>query len=396
MPEYVLTVSALNRYVKAIIEEDINLKTVYVKGEISNFTNHYKTGHFYFTLKDEGAQIKAVMFKGANSRLRFMPENSMSVIARGYVGVYEKTGEYQLYIDDMQPDGTGALALAFEQLKKKLFAAGLFAQEHKKKIPEFPERVGVVTSETGAAVRDIINVISRRYPLAEIVLCPVQVQGESAAGQIAQAIRMFNDRGCADVLIVGRGGGSMEDLWAFNEEIVAYAVYESEIPVISAVGHETDFTICDFVADLRAPTPSAAAELAVPDVQELRENLYLYGRSMNNSVSSFLLREQGRVERFFSVLKNQSPKNKIDNLTLRLDSAITALDYSAEAYISKKEKTLSEFATKLDAISPLKILSRGYSLVTKDDAVISSADNLSKGDVVDITLGKGKVRGQIL
>ena len=396
MPEYVLTVSALNRYVKAIIEEDINLKTVYVKGEISNFTNHYKTGHFYFTLKDEGAQIKAVMFKGANSRLRFMPENSMSVIARGYVGVYEKTGEYQLYIDDMQPDGTGALALAFEQLKKKLFAAGLFAQEHKKKIPEFPERVGVVTSETGAAVRDIINVISRRYPLAEIVLCPVQVQGESAAGQIAQAIRMFNDRGCADVLIVGRGGGSMEDLWAFNEEIVAYAVYESEIPVISAVGHETDFTICDFVADLRAPTPSAAAELAVPDVQELRENLYLYGRSMNNSVSSFLLREQGRVERFFSVLKNQSPKNKIDNLTLRLDSAITALDYSAEAYISEKEKTLSEYATKLDAISPLKILSRGYSIVTKENTLISSADKLSKGDIVDITLGKGKVRGQIL
>ena len=396
MPEYVLTVSALNRYVKAIIEEDINLKTVYVKGEISNFTNHYKTGHFYFTLKDEGAQIKAVMFKGANSRLRFMPENSMSVIARGYVGVYEKTGEYQLYIDDMQPDGTGALALAFEQLKKKLFAAGLFAQEHKKKIPEFPERVGVVTSETGAAVRDIINVISRRYPLAEIVLCPVQVQGESAAGQIAQAIRMINEQGCADVLIVGRGGGSMEDLWAFNEEIVARAVYESEIPVISAVGHETDFTICDFVADLRAPTPSAAAELAVPDVQELRENLYLYGRSMNNSVSSFLLREQGRVERFFSVLKNQSPKNKIDNLTLRLDSAITALDYSAEAYISEKEKALSEYATKLDAISPLKILSRGYSLVTKDDAVISSSDNLSKGDIVDITLGKAKVRGQIL
>ena len=292
----VLSVSQLNRYVKSIIEQDYNLQTVFVQGEISNFTNHYRTGHYYMTIKDEYSSIRAVMFKSANSRLRFMPENSMNVIIKGRVSVFERDGQYQLYIDDMQPDGAGALSLAFEQLKNKLAAEGLFDESRKRPIPRFPERVGVVTSPTGAAIRDIINVISRRFPAAELILCPVQVQGASAAGQIKAAIELFNAKKAADVLIVGRGGGSAEELWAFNEEPVARAVAASEIPVISAVGHETDFTICDFAADLRAPTPSAAAEIAVPDITALGELLGSFSRRMNSAIGGTLTHEKARLE----------------------------------------------------------------------------------------------------
>ena len=395
MPDYVLTVSALNKYVKAVIEEDVNLKKVYVKGEISNFVNH-KTGHFYLTLKDENAAIKAVMFKGNNCRLKFMPENSMNVIARGYVGVYEKTGEYQLYIEDMQPDGTGALALAFEQLKKKLAAEGLFNAEHKKEIPKFPKRVGVVTSETGAAVRDIYNVITRRYPLCEIVLRPVQVQGEQAAPQIVSAIKEFNSLKAADVLIVGRGGGSLEDLWAFNEEIVARAVYESEIPVISAVGHETDFTICDFVADLRAPTPSAAAELAVPNILQLKSDIATYKRDIENAAYSFMNTKCAYLNSLLLLLKNQNPKNKLDNLALRLDAAITLMDRSALAYMNERKMRLGNCISKLDAISPLKILSRGYSIATLDDKIISDASLLNKDDIINVKFGNGDKNCKVL
>ena len=262
MNSVVVTVSQLNAYVKSIMDSDYNLSDILVSGEISDFTNHYRTGHYYMTLKDEKACIQAVMFKGSNIRLKFMPENGMRVIARGRVSVFERDGKYQLYIDDMQPDGIGSLSIAFEQLKAKLEKEGLFDKSKKPRIPVCPMRVGVVTSPTGAAVRDIVNVLGRRFPLAQIVFCPVQVQGENAAPQIADAIKRFNKGKYADVLIVGRGGGSVEDLWAFNEEIVARAVAGSEIPIISAVGHETDFTICDFAASLRAPTPSAAAELA--------------------------------------------------------------------------------------------------------------------------------------
>ncbi|MBQ3004952.1 MAG: exodeoxyribonuclease VII large subunit, partial [Clostridia bacterium] len=264
-----ITVSQLNAYLKSIIEYDDNLRDFYLKGEISNFTNHYRTGHLYMTLKDGESQVKAVMFRSAAQKLKFRPENSMQIIARGRISVYERDGQYQFYIEEMQPDGVGALALAFEQLKKKLENEGLFSKEYKKPIPEFPERIGVVTSPTGAAIQDILNVLGRRYPKAEVIFAPVQVQGDSASGQIAKAIFEFNQKKCADVLIVGRGGGSIEDLWAFNEEVVARAVFASKIPIISAVGHETDFTICDFVADLRAPTPSAAAELATPDIDKL-------------------------------------------------------------------------------------------------------------------------------
>ena len=265
----VLTVSQINTYVKSLIDGDDNLQNLYVAGEISNFTNHYRTGHFYFTLKDERAALKAVMFRSAAQRLRFLPEDGMRVIIRGNVSLFERDGVYQLYCEDMQPDGAGALAVAFEQRKQKLAAMGLFDEAHKKPLPRFPKRIGVVTSPTGAAVHDIQTVLERRFPAAEIIFAPVQVQGELAAPQISAAIEEFNRKKAADVLIVGRGGGSIEDLWAFNEELVAHAVYESEIPIISAVGHETDTTIIDFVADLSAPTPSAAAELAVPDVREV-------------------------------------------------------------------------------------------------------------------------------
>ena len=391
----VLSVSQLNRYVKSIIEQDMNLQTVFVQGEISNFTNHYKTGHFYMTIKDEYSSIKAVMFKSANMRLKFMPENAMSVIIRGRVAVFERDGQYQLYIDDMQPDGTGALSLAFEQLKAKLAKEGLFDAERKKPIPVYPERVGVVTSPTGAAIRDIINVISRRFPLAEIVLCPVAVQGEYAAPQIKNAIELFNECEAADVLIVGRGGGSVEELWAFNEEIVARAVAASEIPVISAVGHETDFTICDFVADLRAPTPSAAAELAVPDSFQQREMLSAFSRRIDAAIFEKIGNERANVELKKASLQRLSPQNYIDTLRVRCDRASMAMDSAVKNSYALKSKEFSSFCAKLDALSPLKILARGYVVASKGGKIVSNIASLEKGDMINLRLSNGETECEV-
>lgn len=391
----VLSVSQLNRYVKSIIEQDFNLQTVFVEGEISNFTNHYKTGHYYMTIKDEFSSIKAVMFKTANMRLKFMPENAMKVIIRGRVAVFERDGQYQLYIDDMQPDGTGALSLAFEQLKAKLAKEGLFDSEKKKPIPVYPSRVGVVTSPTGAAIRDIINVISRRFPLAEIVLCPVAVQGEYAAPQIKAAVELFNREKAADVLIVGRGGGSVEELWAFNEEIVARAVAASEIPVISAVGHETDFTICDFVADLRAPTPSAAAELAVPDAFQQREMLDAFSVRMASVIRDRLAYERSANEMRKAALQRLSPQNYIDNLRVRCDKAVMAMDSAVSREFALRRKAFSSVCEKLDALSPLKILARGYGVVSKNGKIISDVSAVEKGDSIDLRLGGGVLECEI-
>ncbi len=391
----VLSVSQLNRYVKSIIEQDFNLQTVFAQGEISNFTNHYKTGHYYMTIKDEFSSIKAVMFKSANVRLKFMPENAMSVIIRGRVAVFERDGQYQLYIDDMQPDGTGALSLAFEQLKEKLAKEGLFDTERKKPIPLYPERVGVVTSPTGAAIRDIINVITRRFPLTEIVLCPVAVQGEYAAPQIKAAIELFNEEKAADVLIVGRGGGSVEELWAFNEEIVARAVAKSDIPVISAVGHETDFTICDFAADLRAPTPSAAAELAVPDSFQQKEMLSAFSRRMNSAVLDKVGNERAMLELKKSALQILSPQNYVDNLRVRCDRATMAMDNAVKSEISYKQKEFSSLCARLDALSPLKILARGYGVVSKNGEILSDINPVSKGDMLDIRLSNGSLECEV-
>lgn len=391
----VLTVSQLNRYVKSIIEQDYNLQTVFVQGEISNFTNHYKTGHYYMTIKDEFSAIKAVMFKTANMRLKFMPENSMSVIIKGRVSVFERDGQYQLYIDDMQPDGTGAFSLAFEQLKNKLAAEGLFDSEKKKPIPAFPQRVGVVTSPTGAAIRDIINVISRRFPLAELILCPVAVQGDYAAPQIKAAIELFNKEKAADVLIVGRGGGSVEELWAFNEEIVARAVAASDIPVISAVGHETDFTICDFAADLRAPTPSAAAELAVPDSYQQKEMLSAAVYRMQSAVEDRLGLELARVELKKSALMRLNPENYIDSLRVRCDKASMAMDSAAKQNIAVKAKEFSALCAKLDAMSPLKILARGYSVASKDGRILTDSACVNTGDKINVILSNGSLECEV-
>ena len=396
MPDgVVLSVSQLNRYVKSIIEQDRNLQTVFVQGEISNFTNHYKTGHFYMTIKDEFSSIKAVMFKTANMRLKFMPENAMSVIIKGRVSVFERDGQYQLYIDDMQPDGIGALSFAFEQLKERLAKEGLFDAEKKKPIPAYPQRVGVVTSPTGAAIRDIINVISRRFPLAELILCPVAVQGEYAAPQIKAAIEEFNKQKAADVLIVGRGGGSIEELWAFNEEIVARAVAASEIPVISAVGHETDFTICDFAADLRAPTPSAAAELAVPDMFQQKEMLGNAGRRIESAVFDKIGVERAKLEIRKSVLKRMSPQNYIDNLRVRCDRASMAMENAVKQSLTVKSKEFSSLCAKLDAMSPLKILARGYSVASKDGKIISDVSDVGKGDVINVRVSGGNIKCEV-
>ena len=396
MKSTVLSVTQLNTYIKSIIDGDSLLRSLYVVGEISNFTNHYRTGHFYLTLKDENCAVKAVMFASANRRLKFMPENGMKVIVRGRVSVLERDGQYQLYIDDMQPDGLGALNLAFEQLKNRLAQEGLFDERFKKPIPYRCMRIGVVTSATGAVIQDIRNVISRRYPLAEIILAPVQVQGASAAPQIADAIERFNSGDYADVLIVGRGGGSLEDLWAFNEEIVARAVFKSRIPIISAVGHETDFTICDFVADLRAPTPSAAAELAVPDI---REDIAFVQTVVYECEATLLQRvndEKERLEMIKERLRYRSPSMLIDQKIQTVDTLMTSALLSVQRKLDSETARLSSTAARLDALSPLKVMARGYSIVTKDEKVVASSKALKKGDRITVGFSDGERKCEVL
>ncbi len=396
MKSTVLSVTQLNTYIKSIIDGDSLLRSLYVVGEISNFTNHYRTGHFYLTLKDENCAVKAVMFSSANRRLKFMPENGMKVIVRGRVSVFERDGQYQLYIDDMQPDGLGALNLAFEQLKNRLAQEGLFDERFKKPIPYRCMRIGVVTSATGAVIQDIRNVISRRYPLAEIILAPVQVQGASAAPQIVDAIERFNSGDYADVLIVGRGGGSLEDLWAFNEEIVARAVFKSRIPIISAVGHETDFTICDFVADLRAPTPSAAAELAVPDI---REDIAFVQTVVYECEANLLQRvndEKERLEMIKERLRYRSPSMLIDQKIQTVDTLMTSALLSVQRKLDLETARLSSTAARLDALSPLKVMARGYSIVTKDEKVVASSKALKKGDRITVGFSDGERKCEVL
>ena len=372
----VITVSQLNRYVKSLLEGDANLAAVYIGGEISNFTNHYKSGHLYMSLKDEGAVVKAVMFRAYASKLAFTPENGMKVIVRARVSLYEKDGAFQIYIEEMQPDGVGALQIAFEQLKKKLAAEGLFEASRKKPLPRYPARVGVITSPTGAAVRDIFNVLGRRFPLARVVFTPVLVQGEGAPAQLVAALRRFNETNAADVLIIGRGGGSIEELWAFNDETVARAVAASRIPVISAVGHETDFTICDFVADLRAPTPSAAAELAVPDQHQLAARLtQLYG-ALRQSALHRVEVEKTRLASIRGKRCLATPLFYVEEQGMRLDYFVRRFAAAARVQTSRAEGRLSAAAGKLDALSPLKVLSRGYSIVYKDGEAVRRPDRV--------------------
>lgn len=392
----VLSVSQLNTYVKSILDSDLLLQNVFVVGEISNFTNHYRTGHYYMTLKDENSCIKAVMFRSANQRLKFMPESGMNVIVRGRVSLYDRDGQYQLYIDDMQPDGIGALNLAFEQLKNKLAKEGLFDESNKKPIPDRNKRIGVVTSATGAVIQDIINVISRRYPLAEIILAPVEVQGENAAPQISAAIDRFNLRDDIDVLIVGRGGGSLEDLWAFNEEIVARAVFKSRIPVISAVGHETDFTICDFVADLRAPTPSAAAELAVPDIRDDKAFISSVPVNAEFSVRKMIAGEQEKLSLIRDKLRLLSPSNVIDDRLNTVSLLYAKALNLIEMRLGDESNRFAVACAKLDSLNPIKVLSRGYSITLKDTKIVSSVSDITCGDKVTIKLADGEKECEVL
>ncbi len=386
----VLSVSQLNRYIKMNFDADENLANIFISGEISNFTNHYRTGHLYFTLKDDSAAVRAVMFNSSAKRLKFMPEDGMKVIARGRVSVYEASGQYQLYVDDMQPDGVGALNLAYEQLKEKLQKEGLFSELHKKPLPPYPEKVGVITSPTGAAVRDIINVLGRRFPYAEIVFCPVLVQGEGAHLQLTDAVNLFNSERAADVIIIGRGGGSIEDLWEFNDEGLARAVYNSEIPVISAVGHETDFTICDFVADMRAPTPSAAAELAVPDANELQYALSALKNRMFLNVSSGIADRRSRLEYLTSKGALKSPDEMLSNRSQRLDTAFSKMLSSYENRIGGKKVEFISAATALSKLDPMSVLMRGFAFVSdKNGKNVYSSQALEKGDKINVRFHDG-------
>ncbi len=386
----VLSVSQLNRYIKMNFDADENLANIFISGEISNFTNHYRTGHLYFTLKDDSSAVRAVMFNSSAKRLKFMPEDGMKVIARGRVSVYEASGQYQLYVDDMQPDGVGALNLAYEQLKEKLQKEGLFSEHHKKPLPPYPEKVGVITSPTGAAVRDIINVLGSGFPYAEIVFCPVLVQGDGAHLQLTDAVNMFNSERAADVIIIGRGGGSIEDLWEFNDEGLARAVYNSEIPVISAVGHETDFTICDFVADMRAPTPSAAAELAVPDANELQYALSALKNRMFLNVSSGIADRRSRLEYLTSKGALKSPDEMLSNRSQRLDTAFSKMLSSYENRIGGKKVEFISAATALSKLDPMSVLMRGFAFVSdKNGKNVYSSQALAKGDKINVRFHDG-------
>ena len=390
----ILTVTQLNTYAKSVIEQDVTLNNVFVMGEISNFVDHYRSGHLYMSIKDNQSVISAVMFSGNASKLKFKPENGMSVIIRGRVSIYERDGRYQLYIDDMQPDGVGALAVAFEQMKEKLSKAGLFDNEHKMRIPEIPQKIGIVSSPTGAAVQDVLNVLNRRFPVAEIVFAGVQVQGDSAAPTIIEAIKKLNNTD-VDVIIIARGGGSAEDLWPFNDEKLAYAIYDSQIPIISGVGHETDFTICDFVADLRAPTPSAAAELAVPDIREQKYYIAALKNALDNAIESDIKDKQYNLEQLIksSVLKN--PEKIIENCELYLDTLTSKINNNFRDIFTKYSTDFTILCSKLDSMSPLKVLARGFSIAKKDENIIVNSKDLSVGDSISIQFADGNAKAKI-
>ncbi len=385
----VLSVAQLNRYVKSKMDADENLNHIFLVGEISNF-KHHTSGHLYFTLKDEEAQVRAVMFRNAASRLRFQVSDGMRVLVRGRVSLYEAGGSYQVFVDDMQPDGAGALSLAFEQLKEKLAREGLFDPAHKRSLPRFPRTVGVITSETGAAVHDILHVLQRRFPVAQVVFAPVAVQGEEAPAQIIEVLDTFNRLQCADVLILGRGGGSAEDLWAFNNEHLARAVYRSKIPVISAVGHETDFTICDFVADLRAPTPSAAAELAVPDRMALQTQLLQTTARLNSAMYDSISNRRNILTVLCSRGAFRQPQLFFDEKRMRLLMACNAFQSLQHSGFNTARAKLGELSAKLHSLSPLAVLARGYALASDQGGKpIRSVAALHDGDPVFLRLADG-------
>ena len=417
MEEEYLTVSQVNAYINRKLKTDVNLKTVYIKGEISNFKT-YPSGHSYFTLKDKSSQIPAVMFKGRKHSLKFEPENGMKVLIKGKIEVYERDGKYQLYASTITEDGLGELYIAFEQLKKKLDKEGLFDDAHKKEIPEYPKRIGVITARTGAAVKDIITTIKRRYPYCEILVFSTLVQGNLAAPQIVRQIR-HAQRFDIDTLIVGRGGGSIEDLWPFNEEIVAREIYDCKIPVISAVGHEIDYTISDFVADLRAPTPTAAAEIAVPEIAEVKYKLDNLTQRIRNNVNDKIIQNKRTIDNITQKQIFKNPESIYEIKEMHLDNLIGKLNFSSKNIIAENRNNLVKIESrsvlknpeeiirtkrdqflrntdKLEILNPLLTLKRGYSIAKIEDKVISSAKDVKSGDKLDIEFDDGTVNTRVI
>ncbi len=390
-----ITASEINRYISFQMKNDNNLRGVFIKGEISNFTNHLKSGHFYFTIKDEECSIKAVMFKNFASQVRFAPENGMSVIVMANVQVYERDGIYQLYVTDMQPDGLGAIYMQFEQLKEKLSKEGLFDEQYKQPLPYMPQTIGVVTAKTGAALQDIINVLGRRYPMGEIVVFPVFVQGDFAVSSICKAIEVANTTDC-DVLIVGRGGGSIEDLAVFNSEDIARTAFASRIPIISAVGHEPDFTILDFVADYRAPTPSAAAEIVAPDIQELLKKIVHLEDKLHDAFYTGILRKEKLLEDYINKLLPLSVKNRVVSNEEKLKNITERLDTSIKNYYNVKIGELGQRVKLLDSLSPLKVLMRGYAAVYSNGKVIKSSKELKKDDKISVKFNDGEITAIVI
>ncbi len=390
----ILSVSQINRYLAFKFKEDKKLCGVMIRGEISNFTAH-RSGHLYFTLKDKESAVKAVMFKSSASKLKFMPESGMNVVVMGTVSVFERDGIYQIYVTDIIPDGAGEVHIATEQLKKKLSAAGVFDEAAKRPIPQLPKKIGVVTSRTGAALQDIINILSRRYPLGELEIVPALVQGENAPESIRDALIKAGKLDC-DVIILARGGGSLEDLSPFNTEMVAYAIFNSSVPVISAVGHETDFTIADMAADMRVPTPSAAAEMVSLSKEQLEGNLRYYDEKLRSCINAVFESCTSRLERLTDRLAGFSPKQKIETDLQKYDNLTKALKSAYEKIISEKNGRYISVISKMEALSPVKVLERGYSLVYRSGDVITKSADLNDGDYIEIKMSDGVVRAQIL
>ncbi len=418
MNDKYISVSQLTRYIKYKIDNDVNLNEVFLKGEISNFKAHSR-GHFYFTLKDEGSRINAIMFASQTKKIKFMPQDGMKVLVTGKIGVFEANGGYQIYVNEMLEDGVGNLYIAYEQLKKKLESEGLFNKEHKKEIPHIPKRIGVVTAPTGAAIKDIISTIKRRWPLTEIYLFPSLVQGEDAKEDIVKQIKKAENFYLPlDTLIVGRGGGSIEDLWPFNEEIVARAIYECKIPTISAVGHEIDFTIADFVADLRAPTPTGAAEMAVPQLSDMKNYLNQVNIRLNNTINNKINNNKRKLNDIMARNIFKNPMIIYEKKELQFDSILERLKFSLKSLTSAKEKELIkvknsyilknplqllekkgnkylQLVSKLETLSPLLTLQRGYTMTKKEGKVITKSTDLKKKDIIEIAFSDGSVNAEI-
>lgn len=397
MQNNVLSVRQLNLYVRSLIEGDSRLCDVMVEGELSNFKNHYSSGHLYFTLKDNDAAIRCVMFRGNAIRLKFKPEDGLKVVLRGRVSIYEKDGQYQFYAEEMSVAGLGDIALQFEQIKQRLADLGMLDAESKRPIPKFPKSIAVVTSDTGAAVKDILNILGRRWPVAKVIMCPVAVQGEFAVNSMIDALDRLYAGDFADLIIIGRGGGSVEDLWAFNSEKLAHKIYESPVPVISAVGHETDFTICDFVADLRAPTPSAAAELAVPDINEIDNILCGCLSSLKTALNTKYRLCDARLSSCLSSVFFKSPEDAIVNKKyFELDRLGDRLNFLVKEKIDSADKSFCAAASSLDALSPLKVLSRGFAAVQSGENTVNSVNDTKVGDKLSVRFNDGKIKCEVL